>query len=45
MIVEDGGMELDNNKDDTGEKNDVADKHPEKVKEVHEQLKAQRKPN
>jgi hypothetical protein len=39
MIVEHGGMELYNLKDDTGEKNDIADKHPEKVKELHEQLK------
>ena len=37
MIVEDGGMELDNLKDDTDEKNDIAEKQ---VKELHEQLKA-----
>jgi hypothetical protein len=40
MIVEDGGMELDRLKEGTREKNDIADKHLEKVRELYEQLKA-----
>ncbi|MFC1498123.1 sulfatase [Verrucomicrobiota bacterium] len=40
---EDGGLELYNLKDDIGEKKNLADTNPEKVKELHEMLKAWRK--
>ncbi len=36
---EDGGLELYNLKDDPGEKTDLADKHPDKVAELHTLLK------
>ena len=40
---EDGGLELYNLKDDLGEKHNVADKYPQKVRELHDMLKAWRK--
>ncbi len=40
---EDGGLELYNLQGDIGEKNNLADKNPEKVKELHDMLKAWRK--
>jgi arylsulfatase A-like enzyme len=40
---EDGALELYNLKDDIGEKNNLAAKEPDKVKELHDMLKAWRK--
>jgi len=40
---EDGGLELYNLREDLSEKNNLADKRPEKVKELHAMLKAWRK--
>ena len=40
MIVEDSDMELDKLEEDARGKNDIADNHPKKAKEPHEQLKA-----
>jgi len=40
---EDGSLELFNLKDDLGEKNNLAVRHPEKVRELHDLLKAWRR--
>jgi arylsulfatase A-like enzyme len=42
-FFEDGRLELYNLKDDLGEKTDLAGKHPDKVRELHDKLRAWRK--
>ena len=45
MIVEDRGMEPGKLNKDTREMSAIADKHPKKAKQLHEQLKTQQEPN